>query len=243
MPGGRDIYELPLPAVVSVLEGINLPRYPSVPAKLRARSKPVEHAHPRAAGAEAGEAAAGRAARAGQAGRDPGQRPRGRPARRGDHARDRGGRMSVLVLVEPRRGALAAGAFPRARPRRSRPCARRLAKPAPSWAPTALRRCTWWRTIGSPPTRPPPGLPAWSSSSTSCRPPPWWRPARTAAMRCSATSPRAAICPSRRTASRSGVTGAVTRVRWGGSPARGGAHPRRSASCSRSLLTWSRPRR
>jgi electron transfer flavoprotein beta subunit len=40
--GGRDIYELPLPAVVSVLEGINLPRYPSVPAKLRARQKPVE---------------------------------------------------------------------------------------------------------------------------------------------------------------------------------------------------------
>jgi electron transfer flavoprotein beta subunit len=42
VPGGRDIYELPLPAVVSVLEGINLPRYPSVPAKLRARSKAVE---------------------------------------------------------------------------------------------------------------------------------------------------------------------------------------------------------
>jgi electron transfer flavoprotein beta subunit len=40
--GGRDIYRVPLPAVVSVLEGINLPRYPSVPAKLRARSKPVE---------------------------------------------------------------------------------------------------------------------------------------------------------------------------------------------------------
>ena len=46
VPGGRDIYDLPLPAVVSVLEGINLPRYPSVPAKLRARSKPVEHATP-----------------------------------------------------------------------------------------------------------------------------------------------------------------------------------------------------
>ena len=46
MPGGRDIYELPLPAVVSVLEGINLPRYPSVPAKLRARSKPVEQHNP-----------------------------------------------------------------------------------------------------------------------------------------------------------------------------------------------------
>ena len=49
VPGGRDIYDLPLPAVVSVLEGINLPRYPSVPAKLRARSKPVESLHARAA--------------------------------------------------------------------------------------------------------------------------------------------------------------------------------------------------
>jgi electron transfer flavoprotein beta subunit len=44
--GGRDIYDVPLPAVVSVLEGINLPRYPSVPAKLRARQKPVETTTP-----------------------------------------------------------------------------------------------------------------------------------------------------------------------------------------------------
>jgi electron transfer flavoprotein beta subunit len=36
------VFVVPLPAVVTVLEGINLPRYPSVPAKLRARSKPVE---------------------------------------------------------------------------------------------------------------------------------------------------------------------------------------------------------
>ena len=44
--GGRDVYDVPLPAVVSVLEGINLPRYPSVPAKLRARKKPVERITP-----------------------------------------------------------------------------------------------------------------------------------------------------------------------------------------------------
>src|SRR4029453_13246903 len=30
----RDVYRVPLPAVVTVKEGINLPRYPSVPAKL-----------------------------------------------------------------------------------------------------------------------------------------------------------------------------------------------------------------
>jgi electron transfer flavoprotein beta subunit len=40
--GGRDIYDVPLPAVVTVKEGLNLPRYPSVPAKLRANRKPVE---------------------------------------------------------------------------------------------------------------------------------------------------------------------------------------------------------
>lgn len=45
--GGRDVYELPLPAVVTVLEGINLPRYPSVPAKLRARSKPIATSTPK----------------------------------------------------------------------------------------------------------------------------------------------------------------------------------------------------
>ncbi|HZP72582.1 MAG TPA: electron transfer flavoprotein subunit beta/FixA family protein [Gaiellaceae bacterium] len=41
VPGGRDIYEVALPAVVTVKEGLNLPRYPSVPAKLRAKSKPL----------------------------------------------------------------------------------------------------------------------------------------------------------------------------------------------------------
>jgi electron transfer flavoprotein beta subunit len=40
--GGRDLYVVPLPAVVTVLEGLNLPRYPSVPAKLRAQRKPVD---------------------------------------------------------------------------------------------------------------------------------------------------------------------------------------------------------
>ena len=31
--GGRDVYDVPLPAVVTVLEGLNLPRYPSVPGE------------------------------------------------------------------------------------------------------------------------------------------------------------------------------------------------------------------
>ena len=39
--GGRDVYVVPLPAALTVKEGLNLPRYPSVPGKMRARSKPV----------------------------------------------------------------------------------------------------------------------------------------------------------------------------------------------------------
>jgi electron transfer flavoprotein beta subunit len=43
---GRDVYELSLPAVVTVLEGLNVPRYPSVPGRIRARSKPVTSSRP-----------------------------------------------------------------------------------------------------------------------------------------------------------------------------------------------------
>ena len=45
-PPGRDVYVVPMPAVVSVLEGINLPRYPSVPGRLRAKRKPVDASSP-----------------------------------------------------------------------------------------------------------------------------------------------------------------------------------------------------
>ncbi len=44
--GGWEIYQLPLPAVITVKEGLNLPRYPSVPGRLRAKKKPVETAEP-----------------------------------------------------------------------------------------------------------------------------------------------------------------------------------------------------
>ena len=40
--GARDVYVVPLPAVLSVLEGLNLPRYPSVPGRLRAKSKRLD---------------------------------------------------------------------------------------------------------------------------------------------------------------------------------------------------------
>jgi electron transfer flavoprotein beta subunit len=44
--GGRDVYVVPLPAVLTVKEGLNLPRYPSVPGRMRAGRKPVAPSTP-----------------------------------------------------------------------------------------------------------------------------------------------------------------------------------------------------
>jgi electron transfer flavoprotein beta subunit len=44
--GGWEVYEVPLPAVIAVKEGINLPRYPSVPGRLRARKKEIQRITP-----------------------------------------------------------------------------------------------------------------------------------------------------------------------------------------------------
>ena len=44
--GGWEIFELPLPAVVSVKEGINLPRYASIQGRLRAKKATIERLVP-----------------------------------------------------------------------------------------------------------------------------------------------------------------------------------------------------
>src|SRR5207248_8766141 len=44
--GGWEIFELRLPAVVTVREGINLPRYASLPGRLRAKKTPIERIEP-----------------------------------------------------------------------------------------------------------------------------------------------------------------------------------------------------
>jgi electron transfer flavoprotein beta subunit len=40
--GTEEVFDIPLPAVVSVKEGINLPRYPSLPGRLRAKRATIE---------------------------------------------------------------------------------------------------------------------------------------------------------------------------------------------------------
>jgi len=44
--GVMESFDVPLPAVVSVKEGINLPRYPSLPGRLRAKRAVIEQAEP-----------------------------------------------------------------------------------------------------------------------------------------------------------------------------------------------------
>ena len=44
--GGWEVYEVPLPAVITVKEGINLPRYPSLPGRLRAKKAQIDRSNP-----------------------------------------------------------------------------------------------------------------------------------------------------------------------------------------------------
>jgi electron transfer flavoprotein beta subunit len=43
---GWEVAEVPLPAVLTVKEGINLPRYPSLPGRLKAKKKEIERRTP-----------------------------------------------------------------------------------------------------------------------------------------------------------------------------------------------------
>jgi electron transfer flavoprotein beta subunit len=44
--GGWETFRVALPAVFTIKEGINLPRYPSLPGKLRAKKKPIDQVEP-----------------------------------------------------------------------------------------------------------------------------------------------------------------------------------------------------
>lgn len=47
-PDGHETYRVPLPAVVTVLEGGVEPRYPSVPGRMKAKKAPIEERRPSA---------------------------------------------------------------------------------------------------------------------------------------------------------------------------------------------------
>jgi electron transfer flavoprotein beta subunit len=44
--GGREVFDVPLPAVATVKDGVAIPRYPSVPGRIRAKKKPIEQTTP-----------------------------------------------------------------------------------------------------------------------------------------------------------------------------------------------------
>src|SRR3954454_13963132 len=45
-PDGQETYRVPLPAVVTIREGVVEPRYPSVPGRLKAKKVPIEEREP-----------------------------------------------------------------------------------------------------------------------------------------------------------------------------------------------------
>lgn len=51
IPTGTEIYEVELPAIITVREGINEPRYPSMRAKMQARRQEIASLDPQGAGA------------------------------------------------------------------------------------------------------------------------------------------------------------------------------------------------
>ena len=54
IPGAAEVYELPMPAVVTVKEGLNEPRYASMRARMQARRQSVERITPEKATPEPG---------------------------------------------------------------------------------------------------------------------------------------------------------------------------------------------
>lgn len=46
IPGGDEVFEVPMPAVITVKEGINEPRYASMRARMRARKQTIERQTP-----------------------------------------------------------------------------------------------------------------------------------------------------------------------------------------------------
>lgn len=50
--GGSEVYEVPLPAVITVKEGLNEPRYPSIRSKMAARDQEIERVEPEYTGSD-----------------------------------------------------------------------------------------------------------------------------------------------------------------------------------------------
>ena len=177
--GGTEIFEVPLPAVLTVMEGGVEPRYPSIPGRMKAKKVAIEEVAPTAtagrtragaAQAAAGAAEPGRGARRGTRGR----RRRRRPAGEAGGACDE----RVLVLVETDAGGateVSRETLTFARGLGARACTRwssATARPASSTSSgrTASPSCTTPTVTRSRPTPPPPGPPpSWPRAGDATR--------------------------------------------------------------------------
>ena len=201
VPGGRDVYEVAMPAVVTVKEGINLPRYPSVPGPDAGQAQAAGALEPAAAGRPLEMVRLVLPAGTGKQAEVLGHGARRRARGRRDPARDRG---DVMPCWRSSRT-----------PATSSP-SRRSRSPA-AWATTSSRRS---RSPRERATRPPPGRQTLVElAEQRARLARWSPPAPTAATRCWPTSPPARpadggqLHVGRRPATRR----RVTRMRWGGS--------------------------
>ena len=220
--GGRDRHE-----------GLNLPRYPSVPGRCARSASRSRRARPTRPAPKLEKLRLVVPRGPGQAGRGPRPRARRRRPAVVEILQPAGGRMSVLVLVEhdgggPDEVSLRRSRSPAATPRRLAPGLRRS---APSGALQALgalgvaRRTSPCTTAAA--TRPRPGRER-SRRAAGGRRRRSSPPAASAATRCSRTSRRDSTSRSPRTASRSsGDVGHAPAL--GRQPARGGAPARRAA--------------
>ena len=101
---GWEIFRVSLPAVFTVKEGINLPRYPSLPGRLRAKKKEIGRVEPLKGGGGLEESKAHGSARRGRRRGDIGRRSGGSIESHGDTQRAKVGLNMVLGLIEHDRG-------------------------------------------------------------------------------------------------------------------------------------------
>ena len=98
--GGTELFEVPLPAVLTVMEGGIEPRYPSIPGRMKAKKVAIQEVTPTHQPAGPGRSAPQAAARAAEPGGGPRRGPRGGRRRRRPLREAGSAAMTTLVLVE-----------------------------------------------------------------------------------------------------------------------------------------------
>ena len=152
-PDGHETYQVPLPAVVTVLEGGVEPRYPTVPGRMKAKKVAIEERAPSRRAGRPGAGPADCCRRRAVQRADPRQGRR-RRARRRRPVREAGGAgPMILVLVEKTSTAAAVEVSLRGADLRPRRCPPRAAAcpstRSSSATPSATSCASSWRRTAS----------------------------------------------------------------------------------------------